>query len=218
MTMGIFWFWRKSSIHSMLSRSKWFVGSSRRRMLGSVRRILPRPILIFQPPLKEATRASASSDWKPIRSIIFSTLESSRLMPFCSTMFWSSAIRSSASCIALGSSVHLASTSSMPSSSLRISASSVKTLIISSLSVRDGTSSSTNSWRRNAILRSSADLMMSPLSGSSSPYKILSWVVLPPPLAPTNPTRSPDWTPQVASVSTSWFLKVIAIFSIRKDT
>jgi hypothetical protein len=28
MTMGMFWFLKKSSIHSMLSRSKWFVGSS----------------------------------------------------------------------------------------------------------------------------------------------------------------------------------------------
>lgn len=42
-------------------------------MLGSWRRILPSPIRIFQPPLKEATSDSASSGRKPIVSITFST-------------------------------------------------------------------------------------------------------------------------------------------------
>ena len=48
--------------------------------------------------------------------------------------------------------------------------------------------------------RSSADgLMMLPLSGSSNPASIFSSVVLPAPLGPHNPTRSPDVICQVTS-------------------
>mmetsp|Transcript_17506 Transcript_17506/g.44056 ORF Transcript_17506/g.44056 Transcript_17506/m.44056 type:complete len:219 (-) Transcript_17506:102-758(-) len=218
MTMGIFWLMRNCSIHSMLSRSRWLVGSSNRRRLGSVSRILPRPIRIFHPPLKDATRLSPSSTEKPMRSMIFSTLLASWATPIESACFWRSAMRSSASCILSGSSLTSSSTLSKPSSSSKTFISSAKTLMSSSFRVRDSTSSSTNSCLRNEMRRSAALLMTSPDVGSSSPYMTRSCVVFPPPFAPTSPTRSPVCTPQEQSVHTCWFLKMTLTLSRRTDT
>ena len=63
-------------------------------MLGSVSRILPRPIRIFHPPLKEATSCSPSSTVKPIMFMIRSAREDSVVTPFLSAAACSFVMRS----------------------------------------------------------------------------------------------------------------------------
>jgi len=55
-----------SSITYTDSKSKWLVGSSSSKTLGSESKIFPRPMRIFQPPLKLDTGRFASSGMKPI--------------------------------------------------------------------------------------------------------------------------------------------------------
>mmetsp|Transcript_6626 Transcript_6626/g.19066 ORF Transcript_6626/g.19066 Transcript_6626/m.19066 type:complete len:501 (-) Transcript_6626:161-1663(-) len=219
MIMGMLCSRKKASSHSTLSRSKWLVGSSSNKTFGSFSRTLPSPIRIFQPPEKLATRSSASSSLKPIRSMVFLTLLSNTYTSLSSACCCRSCIRSRISCICSGLASDMVS--SRRSASLRSSTiwfSAAKTLMNSSLRVRSLTSSSTNSCRSMAVRRSPDDLTTSPVVGSSSPDMMRSCVVFPAPFFPTRPMRSPDWTPHVTSLRTSWFRKVIPTSSMRSET
>mmetsp|Transcript_29969 Transcript_29969/g.44255 ORF Transcript_29969/g.44255 Transcript_29969/m.44255 type:complete len:246 (-) Transcript_29969:121-858(-) len=86
----------------------------------------------------------------------------------------------------------------------------------SSFRVRSNTNSSTNSCRNMATRKSWEDFTTSPVVGCNSPAMIRSCVVFPAPFCPTNPIRSPVWTPQVTSFNTSCSRKTIPTCSNRK--
>mmetsp|Transcript_6374 Transcript_6374/g.13356 ORF Transcript_6374/g.13356 Transcript_6374/m.13356 type:complete len:290 (+) Transcript_6374:1484-2353(+) len=123
-------------------------------------------------------------------------------------------------CIASGSSNDPA-----PSRSVSVFLRSANILFSSSNTLRNSstrllvrTSSSANSWRSIATRRSFVLLRTSPTVGSSSPARMRTWVVFPPPLGPTRPMRSPVVTPQETDLMTSWFLKVTPTFSRARET
>mmetsp|Transcript_13940 Transcript_13940/g.20403 ORF Transcript_13940/g.20403 Transcript_13940/m.20403 type:complete len:201 (-) Transcript_13940:76-678(-) len=87
----------------------------------------------------------------------------------------------------------------------------------SSINVWSGTSSSTNSCRSMATLKSFLLLTTSPVVGSISPDMMRNCVVFPAPLCPTRPMRSPVCTPHVTSFNTSWSRNVIPMFSRRRE-
>mmetsp|Transcript_23420 Transcript_23420/g.69517 ORF Transcript_23420/g.69517 Transcript_23420/m.69517 type:complete len:235 (-) Transcript_23420:233-937(-) len=193
-----------SSSTSLAAMSRWLVGSSSSSTCGSCSSALPSPIRIFHPPEKAVTGSSASDGENPIALIILSARFSMAPASDASSCACSSAIVSSAPCIASASSPAAASAASASSYRARSESTSEKTESISSRSERSSRSSSRNSCRRKATLMSADDLTISPPSSSSSPARTRSCVVLPAPLFPTRPTRCPVCTSQLASVSTSW--------------
>mmetsp|Transcript_41864 Transcript_41864/g.77507 ORF Transcript_41864/g.77507 Transcript_41864/m.77507 type:complete len:214 (-) Transcript_41864:150-791(-) len=208
MTMGMFCCTKNFSSHSTDSRSRWLVGSSSNKMLGSCSKILPKPMRIFQPPLKEATEKSASCLVKPMASSTLSTFPVCEYASSVLAFSCSPSISSSTACMssAWSGPVKVANFASESASFCNVSKPSLNTLVSSSRSVRLSTSSSVNSCRSSATRRSTELFTRSPVVCSKSPAKILIMVVFPHPLGPTSPTRSPVFTSQVASDKTSWFL------------
>ena len=164
------------SSHSMVSISKWLVGSSNNSKRGSCTNAAPSTALRRQPP---ESSAMVLSPGRPNRSMVRST-RCSRFQPSSASICCCNLSRRAISALS-----PWAASSSNSARSVTMSCRPEATTSLTRRSSAAGMSCG------NEAMRHAGSIQSSPLSRFCSPSTVLSKVDLPAPLRPTSATRSP---------------------------